>query len=200
MRGPSDSISVPQVGGAFCLDRRLLNRSLFSEGVSCHPTYFCLAYCKSHLLVWQFPMVLRRREKNGWGGAEEHWLFIIAFDSCWGNGHLTLHNLLLLAGVPQDITPSELTLGSDWYVYSYKVPFPGGSHNCSVNRNVMLQTGKFHISGMGAPLLPLLLLPWWSWWLWHTVQHLFVKSTAQQLLTAVQTTALMFIKIILYLL
>lgn len=78
----------------------------FSEGISHFSTwYLCLAYCKSLLLVWQFLMVLRRRERNGWGGAEEHWIFIVASDSCWGNGHLTLHNLLIVR-VHQDIAPS----------------------------------------------------------------------------------------------
>lgn len=42
MRGPSDSISVPPVGGAFHLDRRLLNRSLVLRGGLLPPHIFLL--------------------------------------------------------------------------------------------------------------------------------------------------------------
>lgn len=116
MRGPSDS-NLSTSGWwdtYFFLIEDFWTGLWFSEGFSHHPTRcLCLAYCTYRLLVWQFLNVLRRREKNGWGGAGEHWIFIITFDFCWGNGHLTLHNLHLLVGVHQDITPSELTLGSD---------------------------------------------------------------------------------------
>lgn len=42
MRGPSDSISVPPVGGAFRLDRRLLYRSLVLRGGLLPPHIFLL--------------------------------------------------------------------------------------------------------------------------------------------------------------
>lgn len=114
MRGPSDSISVSQVGGTlvFRLKRRLLNRSLvLREHLSPPRVIFVLGTLQISPLGVAISHCLE--EKNGLGGAEEHWIFITAFDSCWGNGHLTLHNLLLLEGVHQDVTPSELTLGSD---------------------------------------------------------------------------------------
>lgn len=101
MRGPSDSISVSQVGGAlyFILIKDFWTGLWFLEGASCHPTWFCLlclACCKSLLLVWPLLTLSRRKEKDGRGSAEDHLLLVTACNSRWENGHVTLHNLLLL--------------------------------------------------------------------------------------------------------
>lgn len=73
------------------------------------------------------------------------------------------------------------TLGCDLIpVCLYVVVLTGGSHNCSVNRNGMLQVGKQYFWDE-APFRPSL-LPQWIWWLSHVLQHLFfAKGIAEWL-------------------
>lgn len=128
----------------------------------------CLACCKSLLLLQQLLMLLRRKEKDGWGCAEDCLLLITACDSCWENGHVTLHNLLLL--VHQDIPPSEWNMGlnshdsqapkdpwqwSNMYVLIYNCLSLEGLTTAQLTRMWCYLLGNFVFLGWGFSSVPL---------------------------------------------
>lgn len=66
--------------------------------------------------------------------------------------------------------------------------YPGGSHNCAVDRNMMLQTGKPCTAGSGS-FHSSHLLPGRSWWLSYAIQSIFqAKGVAEHVHSHQATT------------